>query len=128
MSIEKEIKLYKCRTCGQVYSKENYAHCPNCLSSVHTDEECNGTLEPVGIWVKPNDSWEIILRCRLCGEITTSLLHKDDNPVKVMSIAAKPLSMPPFPIERMKEMTDLMGGNGDIEGYYYEQRKQEKNA
>ena len=35
----------------------------------------------------------------------------DDNPMKLMSIAMKPLCEPPFPIERIEEMTALMGGD-----------------
>jgi hypothetical protein len=32
----------------------------------------------------------------------------DDNPVKLMSIAMKPIANPPFPIERMQEISDLL--------------------
>ena len=34
--------------------------------------------------------------------------------MKLMSIAMKPLSAPPFPLERIEEMTALMGGDGKI--------------
>ena len=36
------------------------------------------------------------------------------KPVKLMSIALKPLCQPPFPIERIEEMTLLMGGDGSL--------------
>ncbi len=39
-------------------------------------------------------------------------LSSDDNPIKLMSIAMKPLCEPPFPLERIEEMTALMGGDG----------------
>lgn len=32
--------------------------------------------------------------------------------MKLMSIAMKPLCEPPFPLERIEEMTQLMGGDG----------------
>ena len=32
--------------------------------------------------------------------------------MKLMSIAMRPLSLPPFPLERIEEMTELMGGDG----------------
>ena len=32
--------------------------------------------------------------------------------MKLMSIAMKPLCEPPFPLERIEEMTALMGGDG----------------
>ena len=34
--------------------------------------------------------------------------------MKLMSIALKPLCEPPFPLERIKEMTALMGGDGQL--------------
>ena len=34
----------------------------------------------------------------------------DDSPMKLMSIAMKPLCLPPFPLERIEELTELMGG------------------
>jgi len=38
----------------------------------------------------------------------------DDNPMKLMSIAMKPLCEPPFPLDRIEEMTALMGGDGRL--------------
>ena len=32
-----------------------------------------------------------------------------------MSIAMRPLSAPPFPLERIEEMTALMGGEGRLQ-------------
>ena len=34
--------------------------------------------------------------------------------MKLMSIAMRPLSQPPFPLERVEEMTALMGGEGQM--------------
>ena len=34
------------------------------------------------------------------------------NPMKLMSIAMKPLCSPPFPLDYIEEMTALMGGDG----------------
>lgn len=36
--------------------------------------------------------------------------------MKLMSIAMKPLALPPFPLERIQEMTRLMGGDGSMIG------------
>jgi hypothetical protein len=38
----------------------------------------------------------------------------DDNPMKLMSIAMKPLCDPPFPVERIEEMVAAMGGDGNL--------------
>lgn len=34
--------------------------------------------------------------------------------MKLMSIAMRPLSQPPFPLERIEEMTRLMSGEGQL--------------
>ena len=125
-----EIK-YRCPVCGWTPSEnepnKDWEHCPNCLSSIHFEDEegieCGGTLDPVSIWVKPNGEWEIIQRCSWCGEMKTTPLSEDDSPIKILSIASIPLSSPPFPIEKIEELTKIMGGCGDVGGYYNEQRK-----
>jgi hypothetical protein len=47
-------------------------------------------------------------------------LAESDNPIKIMSIASKPLAQPPFPIERMETLTKMMGGKGSVGGYNHE--------
>lgn len=131
MEQKKEKETYRCPVCGwspRAGKEEGvWTHCPNCLSGIHEENEegfqCGGVLEPVGIWVKSDKEWEIIRRCRLCGEMTSDPMSEDDSPVKILSIASKPLSEPPFPVERLEELTRMMGGRGDVGGYYHEQRK-----
>lgn len=96
-------------------------HCPNCLASLHVDEEpgdrasgCGGIMEPVGVWVRKNGEWAVIHRCRRCGKLSSNRVAADDNPMKLMSIALKPLTSPPFPLERIEELTVLMGGDGKM--------------
>ena len=64
------------------------------------------------VWVRKNGEWAIIHRCRRCGQLSSNRVAADDNPMKLMSIAMKPLTSPPFPLERIEEMTALMGGDG----------------
>ena len=94
-------------------------HCPNCLSSLHVDEEpgdrasdCGGIMEPVAVWVRKGGEWAIIHRCKRCGKLSSNRVAADDNPMKLMSIAMKPLCSPPFPLDYIEEMTALMGGDG----------------
>ena len=94
-------------------------HCPNCLSSLHVDVEpgdrasdCGGIMDPVAVWVRRGGEWAVIHRCRRCGALSSNRVAADDNPMKLMSIAMKPLGHPPFPLERIEEMTALMGGDG----------------
>lgn len=46
--------------------------------------------------------------------LSSNRVAADDNPMKLMSIALKPLCEPPFPLEHIEEMTALMGGEGII--------------
>ena len=94
-------------------------HCPNCLSSLHVDEEpgdrasdCGGIMEPVAVWVRKGGEWAIIHRYKRCGKLSSNRVAADDNPMKLMSIAMKPLCAPPFPLDYIEEMTALMGGDG----------------
>ena len=118
-----------CPVCGFAEFRDfDTDHCPNCLSGIHEygeyDLECGGTLEPVSVWADKG-GWRILQRCSLCGQITACDRRDQDNPVTLLSIAARPLADPPFPIARLRELTDLMGGQGSMEGFYREQRKQE---
>ena len=113
---------FTCKVCGRLVTPENAGsghrnHCPNCLSSLHLDVEpgdraagCGGIMEPVAVWVRRGGEWAVIRRCRRCGALRSNRVAADDNPVKLMSIAVRPLGQPPFPLERMEEMTARMGG------------------
>ena len=59
--------------------------------------------------------WAVIHRCKMCGSFSSNRVAADDNPMKLMSIAMKPISHPPFPIEKIEEMTRMMGGEGSLE-------------
>ena len=115
-------ELIRCRVCGTEYTSD---HCPTCLSALHTDEDpdydCGGVMEPVSVWVKPDGNWDLILRCKSCGEMENRPVAKGDNPIKLMSVASKPLANPPFPIERLEDiarMTGATGKTGDFGGAY----------
>lgn len=53
-------------------------------------------------------------RTRRCGVLHSNRAAADDNPMKLMSIAMKPVAFPPFPLERIEELTALMGGEGSV--------------
>ena len=105
---------FTCKVCGwkvnpPVYGENHRNHCSNCLSSLHLDNEpgdreadCGGIMDPIGIWVRKNGEWAIIHRCRVCGHLSLNHIAPDDSPVKLLSIAMKPIACPPFPIEYIK--------------------------
>ena len=117
---------FTCKVCGRLVTPDaagtdHRNHCPNCLSSLHVDIEpgdreadCGGIMEPIAVWVRGKGEWAIIHRCRRCGALSSNRVAADDNPMKLMSIALKPLCEPPFPLERIEEMTALMGGEGRL--------------
>ena len=117
---------FECKFCGRLMTSagagtDHRNHCSNCLSSLHVDDEpgdrssdCGGIMEPVAVWTRKDGEWAIIHRCRRCGKLSSNRVAADDNPMKLMSIAMKPLASPPFPLERIEEMTRLMGGDGSM--------------
>ena len=91
-----------CKVCGwPVVSagagSSHRNHCPNCLSSIHLDNEpgdrrseCHGRMDPIGVWVRKNGEWAVIHRCRCCGKICSNRTAADDNPMKLMALAMRP--------------------------------------
>jgi len=117
---------FDCKICGRLMTPESAGtdhrnHCSNCLCSLHVDDkpgdrasDCGGIMEPVAVWARKDGEWAIIHRCRRCGKLSSNRIAADDNPMKLMSIAMKPLALPPFPLEHIEEMTRLMGGDGSL--------------
>lgn len=111
---------FRCKNCGWEVNptgagSDHRNHCPNCLHSLHLDIEpgdresdCGSLMEPVAVWVRKNGEWAIIHRCRRCGAFSSNRIAADDNPVKLMSIAMKPIGSPPFPIERMAQIAQKL--------------------
>ncbi|MDR1692711.1 MAG: RNHCP domain-containing protein [Oscillospiraceae bacterium] len=105
--------VFTCRVCGLQVAPDGAGtrhrnHCSQCLTSVHLDVEpgdrasdCRGTMDAIGVWVRKDGEWAIIHRCRICGALSSNRIAADDNPTLLMSIAVKPLAMPPFPLGRI---------------------------
>ena len=108
---------FTCKVCGwQVgpagAGSDHRNHCPNCLSSLHVDIEpgdraadCGGIMEPISVWVRKNGEWAVIHRCRRCGTLSSNRVAADDDTKNLMSNAMKPVALPTFNLERLKEMT-----------------------
>lgn len=108
---------FTCKVCGTFVvpdgaGSQHRNHCSKCLSSVHVDIEpgdraslCNGIMDPVSIWVRKGGEWAIVHRCRLCGSFSSNRIAADDNPIMLMSIAVRPLSMPPFPLNNLASLS-----------------------
>ncbi|MDO4865761.1 MAG: RNHCP domain-containing protein [Clostridia bacterium] len=117
-------ETFTCCHCGRLVTPEGAGsqhrnHCPICLTSLHVDDvpgdraaDCGGHMAAIAVWVKRNGEWAIIHHCSRCGKLSANRVAADDNPMKLMSIAMGPLGQPPFPLERIEELTRLMGGEG----------------
>lgn len=105
-----------CVSCGKPVTNTGAGslyrnHCPHCLSSLHLDNipgdraaHCGGTMDAIGIWARKDGEWALIHRCRKCGHLSSNRIASDDDPVKLLLVALKPLTMPPFPLDRLEEM------------------------
>lgn len=119
--MKENTERYQCPNCGWTSSKEqekeHLDHCPNCLCSLHLDNEpgdresrCHGTMEPIGVWVRKNGEWAVIHRCRKCGKIGSNRVAADDNPMKLMALAMRPFGSTGVSQDEVREMTASMEG------------------
>ena len=109
-----------CKVCGwpvvSAGAGSNHRnHCPNCLYSIHLDNEpgdresrCHGRMEPIGVWVRKNGEWAIIHRCIKCGKIGSNRVAADDNPMKLMALAMRPFGSSGISRADVREMTATM--------------------
>jgi ribosome biogenesis GTPase len=103
---------FECAHCGAHVVPEGAGtrhrnHCPHCLWSVHLDRRpgdrasyCEGQMEPIAIWIRHGGEWAVIHRCSECGTLASNRIAADDNELLLLSLAVKPLAMPPFPLSR----------------------------
>ena len=113
---------FTCANCGRAVSlhtagSEHRNHCPQCLHSVHLDSVpgdraacCGGVMEPVTVWVRGRGEWALVHRCRSCGRLSSNRIAGDDNEVLLLSLAVRPLSAPPFPLDRLARLDEPRGG------------------
>lgn len=93
---------------SQTFGTEHRNHCPYCLWSRHLDDEpgdraaeCGAAMEPVAVWSRPGGDWALIHRCRGCGALRSNRIAGDDSEIALVSLAARALTQPPFPLARI---------------------------
>ena len=101
---------FMCRYCGHAVSDEapgtrNRNHCPQCLRSVHVDDDtgdrsssCGEIMEPIAVSVR-NGEWTLIHRCTGCGTLKANRIAGDDDEFALLSLAVRPVAQPPFPLD-----------------------------
>ena len=102
--------FFYCQHCGAKIptaapGTKNRNHCPHCLWSLHLDttpgdrkSACKAPMQPIAVTVQVNGEWSIIHRCTSCRALNINRIAGDDNEFQLLSLAAKPLSKPPFPL------------------------------
>jgi hypothetical protein len=55
-------------------------------------------MEPIAVTVRGEGRWVLIHRCTNCGRLRLNRTAGDDNVLRLMQLAALPLSMPPQPM------------------------------
>ena len=56
-------------------------------------------MEPIGVEVRADGEWALIHRCTGCNQLRTNRIAGDDNVLKLMAIALRPVQSMPFPLE-----------------------------
>ena len=117
---EQDAGSFVCLVCGKTVApagagSEHRNHWPYCRSSRHLDVEpgdraadCGGVMEPIAVWVRKNGEWALIHRCRRCGTLRSNRIAADDDPLKLLSLAVKPVASPPFPLEKLEDMVQVV--------------------
>lgn len=90
---------FTCGHCGRHVGPlpsggRNRNHCPYCLYSRHVDAErpgdrasaCQGMMEPVGVFERPNGEEVIVHRCQRCGYERFNRVGADDDEAAVAAL------------------------------------------
>lgn len=116
------LESFTCKECGWLVVPDGAGsghrnHCPNCLYSVHLDDEpgdrsseCHGKMEPIGVWVRKNGEWALLHRCTVCEKISSNRIAADDNPMKLMALALRPFGTETIPAREIQDMVKSMEG------------------
>ena len=96
MSFQKKVEDFVCEHCDMRVAGNGYTnHCPRCLWSKHVDinpgdraAACGGLMEPVAV-EGTTDSYVLVHRCGLCGEIRRNRADKHDDMGALISVAGK---------------------------------------
>ncbi|QQE76919.1 RNHCP domain-containing protein [Alicyclobacillus sp. SO9] len=80
---------FVCSHCGkhvQPSAKSCRNHCPQCLYSVHLDDnpgdrsaDCGGLMKPVAVLYNPKKGYQVVHRCLVCGTEKRNVLDFEDE-------------------------------------------------
>ena len=60
-------------------------------------------MEPIAIWVRSDGEWSLVHRCGTCKVVRVNRVAGDDNEHALLSLAARPMAWPPFPVDKLPD-------------------------
>lgn len=111
---------FDCRHCHARVTRDaagtrHRNHCPQCLHSLHVDHApgdranaCGGVMVPVAIAARRDGEWSLVHQCQRCHEVRLNRVAGDDSPLLLVSLAARPMARPPFPLEHLARLEDAV--------------------
>ena len=73
-------------------------------------------MEPIAVWVRSDGEWALVHRCVRCHHLKSNRIAADDNEFVLMSLASRPIAMPPFPLEPLGRSAAIdFDGEGEEE-------------
>ena len=94
MTFFKREEDFTCKVCGSKVKGTGYTnHCPNCLFSLHVDEDvpgdrassCKGLMDPIKVEIKDGE-YILIHKCRKCKKVTKNKTLENDNFEEILKL------------------------------------------
>ena len=94
MTFFKKEEDFVCKVCGTKVKGTGYTnHCPNCLFSLHVDEEipgdrlstCKGLMEPLKAEIE-NGEYTLTHKCQICKKVIKNKTSQEDNFEEILKL------------------------------------------
>lgn len=89
-------EAFTCLHCGAAVPPQTGScrnHCPECLWSLHVDQnpgdraaDCGGLMEPVAVELSGKKGRVLVHRCRSCGEVRRNRAAPDDSFAALLAV------------------------------------------
>jgi len=94
MTFFKKEEDFVCKVCGTKVKGTGYTnHCPNCLFSLHVDEEipgdrasnCKGLMEPLKAEIEKGE-YILTHKCQICKKVIKNKTSQEDNFEEILKL------------------------------------------
>ena len=94
MTFVQKKENFICKVCGTEVKGTGYTnHCPNCLYSLHVDEEipgdrqsdCKGLMEPIKAEIEKGE-YTLTHKCQKCKKVTKNKTSEEDNFEEILKL------------------------------------------